>query len=152
MITSILCQRIIVQVSTRMAPSHHQMIIIKVEAAVRNRTRVESCTTHNSTQLFTCVWHVCCIWKPKNDMCGVVCELCTPKKKWCEKVVCFSKKYSQNRPFVTKSCVLSTHIFHFFIFFASNDSNLYVRISCSVHGCSKLLKNMTALVFLVQIV
>ena len=38
----------------------------------------------------------------------------------------------------------------FFIFFASNDRNLDVQISCSVHGCSKLPKNMTALVFLVS--
>ena len=52
-------------------------------------SRVESCTTHNSTQLFTCVWHVCCIWKPKYDMCGVVCELCTHRKNMCVKVVYF---------------------------------------------------------------
>ena len=44
----------------------------------------------------------------------------------------------------------ATHIMPFFIFFASNDRNLDVQISCSVHGCSKLPKNMTALVFLVS--
>ena len=62
----------------------------------------------------------------------------------------FSKKYTQKWPFIAKSFVLSTHIMPFSYCFASNDRNLEVQISCSMHGCSKLPKNMTALVFLVS--
>ena len=107
--------------------------------------------TQQHTTFYMCVTCVLYLKTKKWHVWSCVWVVYTYKKDVCKSCV-FSKKYSQKWPFITKSFVLSTHILPFFIFFASNDRNLDVQISCSVHGCSKLPKNMTALVFLVQIV
>ena len=120
------------------AKNQHVYVLCMCCVWVLNSTlvfsRVESCTTHNSTQLFTCVWHVCCIWKPKYVMCEVVCELCTKKKNMCVKVVYFQKNIVKNDLLLQK-VLCYPHILCLFSYFLPRmiaTSTSKFRVLCMV--------------------